>query len=323
MEKLIQLTHAFAAVLALSAGALASEAQQTSPARVPSSYVLGPDDLISIRVLQAPELFEKPVRIDLNGFLDLPYAGRIRAAGTTVEVLKTELELRYTAIVREPHVSVTIEEFRSQPVSVIGAVTTPGTHQIRGKKTLVEVLSLAGGLRQDAGNTVKITRRLEWGPIPLDNASDDPSGKFSVAAVNLRELMEAKNPGVNVLVQPDDVISVPRADMVYVIGDVPRAGGFVLNERESMSLLEALSLAGGLNRTAAGQSCKILRSAAGSTARTEIPVDVKKILAGRGKDMQLQPDDILFVPDSSAKRASLRALEAAIQMGTGVAIWRR
>src|SRR5260370_3683032 len=101
--------------------------------RMPSSYVLGPDDLISIRILQAPELADKPVRIDLNGYIDLPFVGRVRAAGTTVEVLRTELEAKFAAIIREPQVTVNIEEFRSRPVSVLGSVNQPGGHQIRGK----------------------------------------------------------------------------------------------------------------------------------------------------------------------------------------------
>src|SRR5258708_21739495 len=121
-------------------------AKTTANDRVPSSYVLGPDDLISIRVLQAPDLADKPIRIDLNGYIDLPFIGRVRAAGATVEVLRTELEAKFSAIVREPQVAINVDEFRSQPVSVIGAVNTPGVHQIRGKKSLVEVLSLADGL---------------------------------------------------------------------------------------------------------------------------------------------------------------------------------
>jgi polysaccharide export outer membrane protein len=312
-------------VLVAATTAWGFDATSTLPsARVPLSYVLGPDDLISIRILQAPELAEKPVRIDLNGFIDLPFIGRVRAAGATVEVLKAELEAKYSSIIREPQVSVNIEEFRSQPVSVIGAVITPGVHQIRGRKSLVEVLSLAGGLRQDAGNTVKLTRRIEWGRIPLPSATDDASGKFSIATLDLKSLMDARDPAVNILVQPDDVISVPKAEMVYVIGEVPRTGGFVLSERKSMSLLEALTLAGGINRgTASAASSKILRLTAGSDTRVEIPVDLKRIMNGKGEDIQLMPGDILFVPGSTAKQASIRALEAAIQVGTGLAVWRR
>src|ERR1700730_10946451 len=266
-------------VLVAATTAWAFDTTSTLPsARVPLSYVLGPDDLISIRILQAAELADKPIRIDLNGFIDLPFIGRVRAAGSTVELLKTELEARYSSIIREPQVSVNVEEFRSQPVSVIGAVITPGVHQIRGKKSLIEVLSMAGGLRQDAGNTVKLTRRMEWGRIPLPSATDDASAKFSIATLDLKSLMDAKDPAVKILVKPDDVISVPKAEMVYVIGEVPRTGGFVLSERKSMSLLEALTLAGGINRgTAAPQSSKILRLTAGNDTRAEIPVDLKRI----------------------------------------------
>jgi polysaccharide export outer membrane protein len=292
--------------------------------RMPSSYVLGPDDLISIRVLQAPELADKPIRIDLNGYIDLPFVGRVRAAGATVEILRTELEAKFAAIIREPQVTVNVEEFRSQPVSVIGAVNTPGVHQIRGKKTLVEVLSLAGGLRQDAGNTVKLTRRAEWGRIPLASAVADSTGNFTVASIELKALMEARDPAVNILVQPDDVISVPKAEMVYVIGEVPRTGGFILSERKSMSVLEALSLAGNVNHgTASAENSKILRLTPDSDTRVEIPVNVKQVLQGKGEDVQLRPGDILFIPGSTFKRASIRAIEAAIQVGTGLAVWRR
>jgi polysaccharide export outer membrane protein len=297
--------------------------QSLAATRAASSYVLGADDLLSIRVLQAPELVDKPVRIGLNGSLELPYIGHVRAAGSTIELLKTELESKFTSIIREPQVTISVEEFRSQPVSILGAVNTPGVHQIRGKKTLVEVLSLAGGLHQDAGNSIKITRHMEWGPIPLPSAIQDSTGQFSIGSVDLRALMQAKDPTVNILVLPDDVISVPRAEMIYVVGEVIKTGGFILNERESMSLLEALSLAGGLNHEASPQSARILRIKRGNTDRTEIPVNLKKVLAGQAQDVQLLPEDILFIPGSTAKRASLRAIEAAIQMGTGVVVWHR
>jgi polysaccharide export outer membrane protein len=296
--------------------------QSLGATRAASSYVLGADDLLSIRVLQAPELVDKPVRIDLNGSIELPYIGHLRAAGSTIEQLTAELEAKFTSIVREPQVTISVEEFRSQPVSLLGAVNTPGVHQIRGKKTLVEVLSLGGGLRQDVGNSIKITRHIEWGLIPLPSAIVDSTKQYSIATIDLRVLMEAKDPAVNILVLPDDVISIPRAEMVYVAGEVTRTGGFVLSERESMSLLEALSLAGGLSHEAAPQSARILRMKGGSTDRTEIPVNVKKILTGQAQDIQLLPEDIFFIPGSAAKRASLRAVEAAIQIGTGIVVWR-
>ena len=285
------------------------------------SYLLGPDDLITIRVLQAPELAEKPVRIDMNGYIDLPFVGKLHASGLTVEALRKELTTQLESIIRDPQVTVGVEEFRSQPASVMGAVNTPGVLQLRGHKTLVELLTMAGGLRPDSGSFVNITRDLKWGPLPLPSAKEDASGRYSSASVDLKMLMEAKDPSQNILVRPDDVITVPRAQLVFVIGEVLKTGGYVLNEREKMSLLEALSLAGGVNRTAAPQNARVLRAMNGSE-REEIPVDLKKILEGKASDFELRAQDILFVPSSATKRASLRAIEAAIQIGTGV-VWRR
>lgn len=294
-----------------------------APAELRSTYVLGAGDQISIRILQAQEIAEKPFRIEPGGFIELPLIGRVRASGLTIQQLQLELGERLMTYIRDPQVTVSIDEYRSQPVSILGAVTTPGVHQLQGRKTLTEVLSMAGGLRQDSGSSVKITRRLEWGRIPLPTAVDHPAGGFSVAEVNLKALMEAKNPEENVLVKPNDVISVPRAQMVYLIGEVEKSGGFVLNERETVSVLQSLSLAGGLRRTAAPQSAKILRLTTGAAKRTEIPVDLRRILGGKASDVDLQPDDILFVPGNNAKRAGLRAVEVAIQLGTGILIWRR
>jgi polysaccharide export outer membrane protein len=294
-----------------------------SPEEVRSTYLLGPEDQITIRAMDAEEISDRPVRIDMNGYVRLPLVGRVRAAGLTVEQLEAELAARLKTYVQQPEVAVTITEFRSQPVSVIGAVKNPGVHQLQGRKTLVEMLSLAGGLSAEAGHSVKITRRREWGPIPLRGAAADASGQFSVAEVSLKSIMEARNPEENVLIRPHDVISVPRAEMVYVIGQVQRAGGFVLNERETISVLQALSLAGGLGHAASPQKSRILRHSAGGSGRLEIAVDLKKILAGKGSDIPLAPEDILFIPASTPKRAAIRAAEAAVQVGTGIAIWRR
>ncbi len=294
-----------------------------SPASLRSSYVLGPEDQITIRALDADEISDKPLRIDMNGYIRLPMVGRLRASGLTLEQLEAEIVNRLKTYIQQPEVAVSITEFRSQPVSVIGSVNSPGVHQLQGRKTLVEILSLAGGLRNDAGHSVKIVRRLEWGRIPLRSAADDSTGQFSVAQVSLKALMEAKNPDENIVIRPHDVISVPRADMVYVTGQVQRSGGFVLNERETITVLQALSLAGGLDRAASPQNSRILRPSSGAANRAEIAVDLKKILAGKANDVSLQPDDILFIPASTPKRAAIRAAEAAVQIGTGVAIWRR
>lgn len=298
-------------------------APSTQPAEYRSTYVLGPDDQITIKVLDVEEIGSTPLRIDSEGNIRLPYVGRMHAAGLTVEQLQTEVTARLRTYMHEPDATVTVAEFRSQPVSVLGAVRTPGIHQLQGRKTLVEILSLAGGLDAAAGPTVTITRRLEWGKIPLRNAWDDPTGQFSVAHVSVKSILEAQNPEDNILIRPYDVISVPRAEMIYVTGQVARAGGFVLNERENMSVLEALSLAGGADRLAAPQYSRILRRSSTGQDRIEIAVDLKKVLAGKAEDVAMRPDDILFVPDNVPKRATVRAVEAAIQAATGVVIWRR
>ena len=295
----------------------------TADAVPAAAYVLGAGDVITIRALDADEISDKPIRLGTNGFITLPLVGRVRASGLTTEQLEAALAIRLKPLIRNPEVSVSVVEQRSQPVSIIGSVNAPGVQQLQGRKTLVEMLSLAGGVRQDAGHAIKITRRLQWGPIPIPGAAPDVTGRFSVAEINLKEILEARNPAGNIQIMPDDVISVPRAEMVYVIGEVKKSGGFTIGERESLSTLQALALAEGLNVTAAPQNARVLRLNPGAPKRTEISVDLRKILAGKENDLRLEPDDILFIPSSKSKNVAIRSLEAAVQIGTGIAIYHR
>ncbi len=278
---------------------------------VRSEYVLGPDDQISIWVLESEEFSGKVFRVGSE--VNLPLVGRVPAAGMTVEKFEDLLRVRLSKYIRKPEVVVNMVEFRSQPVSVIGAVTTPGIYQLRGRKTLIEVLSMAGGLRGDAGSAVKITRRREEGNIPLATASED--GDFHVAEVPLKNIMDAGNPERNIEIRTSDVISVPAAKMVYVIGNVEKAGGFPLHEKDAVSVLEALSMAGGMSRASSPQSAKILRPLLGGPKRAELPVDVQRIMEGKANDVPLLPDDILFIPASAAKSSMARALDTLIQSG--------
>jgi polysaccharide export outer membrane protein len=291
---------------------------------VPEGYTLGPGDEIVVWARDAAEIPQRPIKIENDGSISIPLAGRLQAAGLTISQLEAALVERLKEQILQPQVTVNVTDFRSQPVSVIGAVNKPGVLQLQGRKSLFEMLSMAEGLRQDAGHSVKVTRRIDrWGRLPLSSAKDDPTGQFSVATVNLKSIMEARNPEENIQIKPDDVISVPRAEMVYVIGEVKKSGGFVLNEHENISVLQALSLAEGLNHTASAKNSKILRPKAGSSERIEIAVDVNRILSGKGEDVRLNAEDILFIPNSAARSAGIRALETAIQMGTGFVIWRR
>jgi len=294
----------------------------TCGGQVRSTYLLGPDDLLDISGPELGDVANKPVRIDSEGNIQVPPAGRVHVAGLTVEQSEEEVDKVLSTYIRHPEVAVTVRELRSQPVSILGAVNTPGVHQIQGHKTLLEMLSMAGGIRPDAGYSIRITRQLGWGCIPLPGAALDASGKFSVAEVNLQEIMEAKNPEENIQILPHDVISVPKAEMVYVIGEVKRSGGFVLGEHQSISVLQALALAEGLNGTADTRHARILRLKRDADQREEMAVDVKDVLTGKKPDVPLQGDDILFIPGSTGKKAALRALEAALQTGTGLAIWR-
>lgn len=287
-----------------------------------STYQLGPGDELEFSVPEVEDFPTKPARIDEDGKVEVPLVGRLLLAGFTVPEAEQQLNQHLSVYIRDPHVSVSVKELRSQPVSVLGAVNTPGVHQLQGDKTLLEVLSLAGGLRPDAGYSIRITRQLEWGCVPLANASIDASGRFSVGEVQLQSLMAAQSPGNNIKIFPHDVISVPKAEMVYVIGEVNRSGGFVLGEHKTLSVLQALSLAEGLGRTADAKHARILRVAPETNQRTEIAVNVKNILSGKTGDVSLQGNDILFVPGSTGKKAVLRGLEAAVQTGTGLVIWR-
>lgn len=284
-------------------------------------YLLGPQDSLLIRVADETEIPAGPYEIDLDGNLLVPDVGTIHAAGITVRQLQAEITQRLKSLLQRPIVTISVAEYHSQRVSVLGAVASPGVHQIQGRKTLYEVISEAGGLRQDAGDTINISREKKWGPIPLPDAKMDPSGEYCVAKLNVQAVMNARNPAENISIKPGDVITVPKAELVYVIGAVNRAGGFPLTERQSMTVLQALALAEGLGRTASAKHARILHAAVGSAPRTQTDLDLRQIMQGKAPDEALQPEDILFVPNSTAKSASYRTLEALISTGSGVAIY--
>jgi polysaccharide biosynthesis/export protein len=313
--------------VARAGGQIQSEraSNQSNPkceAQPRSTYLLGPDDQLEISGSELIESGNKPSRIDGEGDVNVPLVGSVHVAGLTSRQAEEKLNGFLRKYIRDPQVAVNVVEVHSEPVSVLGAVNTPGVHQVQGHKTLLEMLALAGGVRPDAGYSIHITRQLEWGCLPLPGAQVDPTGGFSVAEVNLKAIMQAKDPEDNIQILPNDVISVPKAETVYVIGDVKRSGGFALDERRSVSVLQALSLAEGLTGTADTHHAKILRLKEGADQREELPVDLKEVLKGKQPDLPMQADDILFVPGSTGKKAALRGLEAALQTGTGLVIWR-
>lgn len=288
----------------------------------PEGYVLGPGDQFSLEIAELEELNGKVHRIDSDGTVTLPLVGRVQAAGLTLPQFEADLDKRLLGQVREPRITVTVTETLSQPVTVLGEVNSPGIHQIRGTRSLEEVLSLAGGLKTDAGYRVTITRKAAYGTLPLQDVRVDAVDKVSTGEVSVNDIIEARDPGENIEIRPYDVITVPRAKLVYVMGEVRKPGGFTLDQHKSVSILQILAMADGLTPSAAKQSTVVMRQEPGTDMRTEIHLDLRKVMSGKNADFMLQPDDILFVPNSLSHTIRVRALEVAIATGTGILIWR-
>lgn len=291
----------------------AAHGQTAQPPRTPSGaadqtlggvrpdYKLGPEDQILIRTPQIPEINERPFRIDSEGFVELPIVGRIRAAGFTLQDFEKELSARLAEYVRDPQVFVNLAQFRGDPVFFVGAFRAPGIYPLTGGRTLIEMMTVVGGLQPNAARRIKITRRLDYGALPLPNAVENPELKISSVEISLSSLSENINPEEDIILQPYDVVSVERAERVYVSGDVVRASSIELGERNSISVIQALTEAGGFTPTAKRNAVRILRPISGTDRRAEIVIDANLILAGRVQDFPLLPNDVLYVPSSRAK----------------------
>jgi polysaccharide export outer membrane protein len=294
------------------------------PSASVESYRLGPEDQISIRVMDLDKLQLDGAlapKIDINGDLNLPLIGNVHAAGLTLGELKAAIASKVSNILQVPSVSAAIVQYRSHPVSVLGAVRNPGVIQVTQQRRLLEVLSMAGGLGPEAGDKIKISRRKTAGTLPLDGVISDESSEYYVGSIDVKPLMEATNPKLNIEILENDVISVKAADLVFVMGAVKKPGGFSLGQREHMSVLQALSLAEGTDRAASPKTARLLREDAPGKDRHEIAINLKPIMEGSAPDVPLQANDILYIPVSGAKLATLRSLEAAVQVGTGFAVF--
>ena len=307
-------------VLFLGCGVLQVSSQATLQrhSHSPPEYVLGPGDQIAIHVEDMEDISAKAIRIDPSGYIDLPLAGRTEAAGLTIEQLRAELTAKLSKYITTPNIALNIIESASQPVSVIGQVNNPGVHQLGGSRRLLEVISLSGGLKPDAGPNVIVTRDPRYGAIQGGHARTDPGG-YSIATFSLDSLLTSGSPDDNIVIQPNDVVSVPKAELVYVLGDVRKAGGFQLSTHPTVSLLQAVSLAEGLGPDNSASHARILRKLPGGDGvPREIPVDINSIMAGKSPDIALLPDDVLFVPHSGVKVAARRVMETAIGLSTAM-----
>jgi len=308
----------------LAATALAVATPDTgSPGFAPSpAYRLGPGDVVDIVVFEVEEL-SRPAVISSDGTVTLPLVGAVRLAGLSPDEASGELRRLYAGdLLRDPQITLSVKEYHSQPATVLGAVARPGVYQLRGPRRLSDVLAMAGGLAPDAGSEIRISR-----PAPAAHRQGREQGfpeqGFLVGARDLLGPDGSEHDNPSILAY--DTVRVSRAGIIYVVGEVGRPGGFPLKDQEPITVLKALSLAEGLKRTSAPQRARILRHHREGELplRQETPVRLRDILDGQAPDPNLEPNDILFVPHSQARSALGRAAEAAIQITTGVVIWRR
>jgi len=272
------------------------------PARPAPDLRLGTGDLIEVSVYNVPELTTK-ARIGDKGDIYLPLIDYVHVGGLTVEETQNLVQKRLAdgGFVRNPHVAVFVDQYAADGASVLGEVSKPGVYPVIGQRRLFDLISAAGGLTEKAGRNVTVTRRSE---------PDKP------LTVPLSRNV-ADNPESNVPVFPGDTIIVRKADVVYVVGDVGRPSGFLMDSGH-LTVLQALALAGGTTRTAKLGSVRIIRK--GPEGMTETPVQLKKILEAKAPDLPMQADDILFIPTSATKALAGRTLEAAMQAATAVSI---
>ncbi len=278
-------------------------ASPQSPRPLANSNVkLGIGDLIEISVFGVPDLSTK-TRISGSGDLYLPLIDYVHVANLTTDEAQELIQKRLEdgGFVRGPHVSIFVDESASQAVTIVGEVSRPGAYPAIGDRRLFDLISAAGGLTEKAGRNVTIEHR------------GDPGRKVELQlSSNLAE--DTQN---NVDVFPGDTIIVSRAGIVYVVGDVNRPSGFLI-EDSALSVLKALALAGGSTRTSALSKTRILRQTPNGVQ--EIPVNLKKVLYAKAPDMALVKGDVLFIPGSAAKAAAYRTADAAMSLSTTLAI---
>lgn len=299
----------------LIAAVVAATALTAQPAVEP--IALAPFDEVAIQALGAPELDSQHFQIDDRGSLRLPLAGDIEAAGLSPRELEVRIEAGLARYVKNPHALVTVVRYAERPVAVIGSVARPGVIQVNRPITLLEALSSVGGLTADAGSSVTLTRSV--GRTLPEGAVRNEEGRY-VVRIPAAALLNGEDPRSSIPIQPNDVIVVARANQVYVLGSVRRPGVFSAGEREGLSVLQAIALAGGLaNHSAARRSRILSQNADGPWLDEE--VDLKAMMAGRTPDRQLGSDQILYVPASGAKATAAQIGRAALTFGTGAAIW--
>ena len=255
--------------------------------------LIGGGDLLKVSILGVPES-DQEVRVAEDGNISLNFIGSVHVAGLTTSAAQELIAKKLVAggFFTKPQVSVFAKEYATQGVSVMGEVQKPGVYPLLGSRRLFDVLSLAGGTSAKAGKVVSITHR------------DHPQSPASVMLSNDAS-ESAKN---NVEIYAGDTVVVSRAGVVYVVGDVHRPSGVIMDNGSDMTVLQAIAMAEGTNPTAALNKAKLIRRTGGGPS--ENPLNLKDMLASKAPDVRLQAEDIIFVPNSAAKSATSRTMEA-------------
>jgi polysaccharide export outer membrane protein len=344
-------------------------------------YVIGDGDLLSISVFDVPEL-TRDVRVSQTGTISIPLVPvRLEVSGLTEVQAEQKIAevLESNGLVSHPEVGVVVKEHKSQPITIVGAVSHPMVYETDHPVTLLEVIAQAGGVSSDAGDTVIINRKrgatfvevpsptstaptqppgtadphapanaadaasqgnnsasgtsfpsaeeMAKNPAPSANfntatASDQMPHPSNTVTINLEELLENGDMRNNIPLQAGDVVTVPHAGIIYVLGSVNRPGGFVIaNDRTQLTAMKVLTLAGGLTRIAKASHSYIIRQdQQGKQTQTEI--DLKKILQFQAEDVPMHASDILYVPDDRVKELVLQTIALTVALGTSVAIYR-
>lgn len=281
-----------------------------SPAQTPEDTArpkihIGPGDLIEVKIFGAPD-FSQTARVDDVGDATIIFIGKIHFAGLTTEESQTLIAKKYQDgdFFLHPEVSVLIREYSTQGVSILGEVAKPGVYPVLGNLTLLDIISEAGGTNPAAGDQVTIRRRFDG----------------STLTVNLPRNARPSFASDDVEIQPGDKIFVPRAGIVYVLGDVKQPGGYVMQNQGRISLLQALAMAAGANSTASLNRARLIHKT--SSGYQDIAVALKDILKGHEDDWQMQAEDILYIPNSAAKSILYRGLPIILESATNAAIYR-
>ena len=276
---------------------------------------ISPDDVLEVYVMDVPEL-SRQYRISPTGKVVVPLLPNpLTAGGMTPTEFSDELakELRDRGLVTDPHIVVTIVGSRLKAVSITGAVKMPQIYPVFGKTTLLDVLSQAQGLADDASNVAVISRGV---------AGAQATGQ-TMQSVDIKKLLTDVNPADNIDVYPGDRITVPHAGIVYVVGAVNKPGGFMIKTSNGMTVLQALAMAEDTKLNSVKSKAVIIRpNPKAPEGHQQVPVNLNLVLAGKQPDLVMLADDILYVPESTTKRAFRNIGQAALQAATLAVVYR-